>query len=234
MPTRYAGQIISLSALLASTACVAPTWPSEADINNAITQADEEATRSVAGRWWGTAANGTIRLEFSLGQAADGSVQGAGTMRDTTADTTVPITVSGKYERPSLSLTFTGMRYEERAVEASFAGTYTPLTGTMGSLRLTADGNTRSLRATLFKGAMPPASLAGRVTDAMTDSPVTGATVSARETSVTTSTTGHYSFNPMLTAGRHQVTVSHPQYVTLVRDVEFAPYAVVDFELQPK
>ena len=231
---RNRGQFVALCTLLVSAACGLPTAPTEADINASIAQQEEQALQSVTGPWWGTAAAGGIRLQISLTQAPDGTVQGAGTMRDSNADTEIPITVSGRYERPTVFLTFRGMQYEGQVVEGSFTGTNTFFGGATGTLRLTAEGYDTSLRLALHKGAMPPASLGGRVTDAVTGTPVVGATVSVQGTSVTTSSTGHYGFNPQLTPGRHQVTVSHPGYVTLTRDVEVAPYAVVDFGLQPK
>lgn len=231
---RNARQLIALCTLLVSAACGLPTSPTEADINASIAQQEEEALRSITGPWWGTAAAGGIRLQISLTQAPDGTVQGAGTMRDANADTEVPITVSGRYERPTVFLTFRGMQYEGRVVEGSYTGTNALFGGATGTLRLTAEGYDTSSRLVLSKGAMPPGSLGGRVTDGVTGSPIVGATVSVQGTSVTTSTTGHYGFNPVLTPGRHQVTVSHPGYVTLTRDVEVAPFAMVDFRLQPK
>ena len=233
-PRRAAVLVLILCTLMVSAACGLPTAPTEAEINASIAQSGEEALRSAAGPWWGTAGASGIRLEFSVTQAPDGTVQGAGTMRDPTADIVVPITVSGRYERPTLSFTFRGMQYEGRVVEGSFTGTNTPFSGATATLTLSAEGYARAMTFSLFKGAMPPASLGGRVTDAVTGSPVVGATVSVQGISVTTSTTGHYGFNPQLTPGRYQVTVSHAGYVTLTRDAEVAPYAMVDFRLQPK
>jgi hypothetical protein len=230
---KYAGQPVALGLLLVSAACTAPTWPSEADINAAIAEQEDQALRSVSGLWWGSAGEGAIRLEVSLTQAPDGTVQGAGTLRDRSADAVVPITVTGRYERPTVYLTFRGMQYEGRTVEGDFMGTNTPFLGASGTLKLTAEGYEASVRLGLHRGPLPAASLTGRVTDAVTGSPVTGATVSVQGTSVTTSATGHYVFSPSLAAGRHQVTVSHPQYVTLTRDVELAPFAVADFRLPP-
>jgi hypothetical protein len=233
MATRFARPLIALCTLLISTACVSPISPTEADINASIADQEEQALRSVTGPWWGTAGAGAIQLEFSLVQAPDGTVQGSGTMRDPNSDITFPITVSGKYERPTLSLTFRGIEYEGRTVEGSFTGTNTLMVGVTATLRLSADGYAKSLTLALFKGARPPASLGGRVTDAVTGNPVSGATVSVQGRSVTTSTTGHFEFNPMLLPGRHTVSVSHPGYNTVSRDVEVAPYATADFRLQP-
>jgi hypothetical protein len=51
---------------------------------------------------------------------------------------------------------------------------------------------------------------------------------------VFSSTTGHYLFDPNLTAAVSLVRVTHPRFVDIERQVEVKPYAWVDFALQPK
>jgi len=46
--------------------------------------------------------------------------------------------------------------------------------------------------------------------------------------------TGHYNFNPNLTAGTFPVNVTHPLSIEIVQDVEIVPYKMVDFKLQSK
>jgi hypothetical protein len=77
-------------------------------------------------------------------------------------------------------------------------------------------------------------SLGGRVTDAVTGAPVPEATVTVQGRSVSSSTTGHYGFDPNLTAGVFAVRVMHPQYVGEERIVEIKAYALADFKLQSK
>ena len=155
-------------------------------------------------------------------------------MREAAAAAAVPITIAGTYNRPNLAVTFTGMVYEGRRVDATFAAPYTSFAGASGTLRLTAEGYARSLLLLLQEGTPASPSLGGRLTDAATGVPVVGATVSVQGRVEVSSSTGHYGFDPNLTAGTFPVTVTHPLYVEVVREVAIAPYKIVDFKLQPK
>jgi hypothetical protein len=231
MTTPCVRRLIVLGAFAALSGCVSPS--PTAPMEESFKRATEDAVRSVQGPWKGVATGGVFRLEFSLAQAPDGRLQGTGTMREQTA-AAVPITVSGTYNRPALSLTFSGMVYEGRDVVGTFAAAYTSFLGVSGTLRLSGDNYERAVSFFLQEGAPAPASLGGRLTDAVTGAPVAGATVSVQGKSVTSSATGHYGFNPNLTAGTFQVTVTHALYVDIARDVDIAPYRIVDFKLQPK
>ncbi len=219
--------------LLAVTAC-ACSAPASPSVNDTLAQQSEDAVRSVAGPWWGTASGGVLRLTFSLTEAPDGRLQGAGTMRELDVAEAIPITVSGTYRRPDLSLTFTGIVYEGRQASATFAAAYTSFGIVAGPLRLAGDGDSRTLSFTLAEGAAPSASLGGRLTDAVTGAAVAGAMVSVQGRSVTSSPTGHYGFDPNLAEGLFPLTVAHPLYVEVVRSIDIAPYRMVDFRLQPK
>lgn len=219
--------------LLAVTAC-ACSGPTSPTINEALAQQTEEAVRSAAGPWWGTASGGVLRFTFSLTEAPDGRLQGTGTMRELNVAEAVPITVSGTYRRPNLSLTFTGIVYEGREASATFTAEYTSFGTVVGPLTLAGEGYSRTLSFTLVEGAAPSATLGGRLTDAVTGAPVAGATVSVQGRSVTSSPTGHYGFDPNLAEGLFPVTVAHPLYVEVVRSIDIAPYRMVDFRLQPK
>jgi hypothetical protein len=191
----------------------------------------DDELRSVAGPWNSRIGNSV--LEFSLTQAPDGRVQGTGTMREGVS-APVPIAVSGTYRRPNLSLTFTGIVFEGREVVGTFDGAYTSIFGVQSTLRLTAEGYSKSLFLMLSEGSLPLPSLGGRLTDAVTGAPVGGAIVSVQGRTVTSSQTGHYGFNPNLVAGRFSVKVTHPSYIDLERDVDVLPFAIVDFKLQPR
>jgi hypothetical protein len=67
----------------------------------------------------------------------------------------------------------------------------------------------RSLSLLLQEGTPAPPSLGGRLTDTVTGAAVVGATVSVQGSSVTSSSTAHYGFNPNLTAGTFPVAVTH-------------------------
>jgi hypothetical protein len=140
----YLRQVILPGILLVLPACT-PTGPTGPEIEDTLQRQTEDATWSVAGPWTGVAAGGAIRFQFSLTQAPEGQVQGTGTMREANAEADIPIRVSGTYNRPNLSLTFTGMVYEGREVSGTFAEAYMALAGVGGSLRLTGEDYARSL-----------------------------------------------------------------------------------------
>jgi hypothetical protein len=121
-------------------ACGGPTGD---DIENDL----ERQLRSVAGPWTGTSA--ALTLDFQLQQGAGNAVSGSGTMKETAAAGTVPITVTGTFQRPQLSLTFTGMTFEGRAVQGTFQGSYTTAGGISAPLQLTATGYSRDITVLL-------------------------------------------------------------------------------------
>lgn len=116
--------------------------PTEREINNSL----EDTLRSVSGDWTGIVSgpNG-IRLEFRLQEASNGQVSGTGTMKEDSAPTAVPITISGTFSRPLLTLAFDGMVYESRQVQGTARGTYTTVGGIGAPLMLTGPGYTREL-----------------------------------------------------------------------------------------
>lgn len=128
---RFAGLLA-----LALAACDGPTGE---DIENEL----ERQLRSVSGPWAGTSA--PLTLEFQLQEGAGNAVTGSGTMREAAASGTVPITVAGTFQRPQLSLTISGMTFEGRAVQGTFAGSYTTVGGISAPLRLTGTGYTRDI-----------------------------------------------------------------------------------------
>jgi hypothetical protein len=217
-------------AALAACAYAGPTAP---EIEAELARQTEDAIRSAAGPWSGWASGGSVRLEFTLTESSDGRLQGTGMMREAQA-VAVPITLTGTYNRPHLSLMFTGMVYEGRVVVGTFADAYTSLGGVYGTLRLAAEGYERSLSLSLHEGPLASPSLSGRLTDAVTGAAVGAATVSVQGRSVTSSSTGHYGFDPNLTAGTFPVVVTHPLYVDVVREIEIAPFTIANFTLQRK
>lgn len=121
-----------LALTLAAGAC--SIFPTEDDIESEL----EGRLQSVAGPWSG--ASPSLTLDFQLQEGAGTAVSGSGTMKETAAAGTVPITVTGTYQRPQLSLTFSGMTFEGRAVQGTFQGSYTTVGGVSGPLHLTGTG----------------------------------------------------------------------------------------------
>lgn len=117
--------------------------PTEQDIINALN--DELA--SVNGDWTGTSTNpsGVLSLTFSLTQGANSSVTGSGTMKETSAPSAVPMTITGTYQRPVLTLTFNGMVYESKSVQGAFQGNYTTVGGVLSNLQLTGTGYSKTI-----------------------------------------------------------------------------------------
>lgn len=116
--------------------------PTEREITNSL----EDTLRSVSGDWIGIV-NGpnAVRLEFRLQQASNGQVTGTGTMKEDSAAAAVPITVSGTFNRPLLTLVFDGMVIESRQVKGAVQGSYTTVGGIGAPLTLTATGYSREL-----------------------------------------------------------------------------------------
>ncbi len=120
--------------------------PTEEDINRGL----EDILASVNGTWTGSGTEtNPITLAFTLTQGGNGAVNGSGTMKETNAASSVPITISGSYQRPVLTLRFTGMVYEGKTVEGNFQGNYTTVGGVGNSLQLTAPGYSKALQVLL-------------------------------------------------------------------------------------
>ncbi|HYH78680.1 MAG TPA: hypothetical protein VEX86_02760 [Longimicrobium sp.] len=120
-----------LAFTLAAGACIGPTGE---EIENEL----ERQLRSVAGPWVGTST--VLALEFQLQEGAGNVVSGSGTMREAAAPASVPITVTGTFQRPQLSLTIDGMNFEGRTVQGTVQGNYTTVGGISAPLRLTGTG----------------------------------------------------------------------------------------------
>jgi hypothetical protein len=120
---------------LAAGACL----PTGEDIENEL----ESQLQSVAGPWSGTSP--TLTLDFQLQQGTGNTVSGTGTMKETAAAASVPITVTGTYQRPQLGLVISGMTFEGRAVQGTFQGSYTTVGGISAPLQLTATGYSKSV-----------------------------------------------------------------------------------------
>lgn len=136
---------IAVAALLCALAISCVPSATEDDINAAL----EAQLRSVAGDWTGISTGSeAIRLEFRLQEGSNGQVSGSGTMREGTG-APVPITVTGTFQRPLLSLTFNGMTYAGRSVQGTVAGSYTTVGGIGAPLQLTATGYSQSVQMLL-------------------------------------------------------------------------------------
>jgi hypothetical protein len=107
--------------------------PTGEDIENSL----EETLRSVSGTWSGqSSGTNPITFQFTLQEQSGGRVQGSGSMKEQQAATAVPITLSGTFQRPTLSLTFDGMVYEGRPVQGTLRGDYISVAGVGDSLQL--------------------------------------------------------------------------------------------------
>lgn len=121
-------------------------WPTGDDISKSL----QERLNSVTGDWSGFSnAPNAVLLEFKLQQGSNGQVSGTGTMREGTAATTVPITITGTFQRPLLTLNFEGIVYETRQVKGYAQGTYTSVGGVATTLTLSAPGYTRDVQILL-------------------------------------------------------------------------------------
>jgi hypothetical protein len=126
-----------------NTACGGGGYgPTEQDINNSL----EATLQSVAGNWTGISNEpNVLRLDFTLQEGSNGQVSGTGTMNEANAASAVPITVTGTFQRPTLTLAFNGMVFESRQVSGTAQGTYTTVGGIATNLTLTAPGYSRDI-----------------------------------------------------------------------------------------
>ncbi|HEU0053986.1 MAG TPA: hypothetical protein VFQ39_12460 [Longimicrobium sp.] len=130
--------LLLLALILVTPACVSG-GPTEKEIVDSL----EAQLRSVAGPWSGSSA--PLTLSFQLSEGAGNAVSGSGTMKEAAAAGSVPITVTGTYQRPVLSLTISGMVFEGRSVQGTIQGSYTTVAGISGPLHLTATGYARDV-----------------------------------------------------------------------------------------
>ncbi len=126
--------------------CACGYGPTEEDINRSL----EDTLVSVNGQWTGSS-TGTnpVELAFTLSQGGNSAVAGGGTLKEANAASSVPITISGSYQRPVLTLKFTGIVYEGTTVEGTIQGNYTTVGGIASSLQLTAPGYSKTLQVLL-------------------------------------------------------------------------------------
>jgi hypothetical protein len=107
--------------------------PTGDDIENSL----EAALASVSGSWSGQSyGTNPITFQFTLQEQSGGRVQGTGSMKEQQAATAVPITLSGTFQQPALSLTFDGMVYEGQPVQGTLRSNYVSVAGVGDSLQL--------------------------------------------------------------------------------------------------
>lgn len=133
--------VIAAAAILTLLCASCGGGPSAQDIDDSL----DTILRSVSGDWTGSGAPAPIRLEFHLQDAGNGQLVGSGTMKENATLSALPITVTGSFERPLLTLVIDGMVYESRQVKGSIQGRYTTVGGIATTLTLTAPGYSREL-----------------------------------------------------------------------------------------
>ncbi|HVG44752.1 MAG TPA: hypothetical protein VM890_08475 [Longimicrobium sp.] len=138
--------------LLAAVLCLGAAIPacSTSPTEQEIIDTLEQELKSVEGGWTGTASGGSqLTLDFQLQAGAGNTVSGSGTMREQPGAATVPITVTGTFSRPALSLTFSGMTYQGHAVQGTVSGSYTSVGGVSAPLLLTGTGYSTTVQVLL-------------------------------------------------------------------------------------
>ncbi len=137
---RGTSRLVACVILLVSVACA--VGPTEQDIRDSL----EETLRSVTGDWRGTSTGeNPIALEFRLQEGNNGQVSGTGSMKEARAASAVPITVSGTFRRPVLTLTFSGLLYEGQQVQGTAQGEYTTVGGISTTLQLTGQNYSKAM-----------------------------------------------------------------------------------------
>lgn len=137
---------LSVALLLCALTASCAGGPTDREIDASL----QETLRSVAGDWTGISiGSDAIRLDFRLQEGSNGQVSGSGTMKEGSAAAAVPITVTGTFQRPLLSLTFNGMTYAGRSVQGTAAGNYTTVGGISTALQLSGPGFAQSVQMLL-------------------------------------------------------------------------------------
>ncbi len=146
---RFKAMAMGACVVMTTTSCGGggvSVFPTGQEINNSLANTLEDTVRSVAGDWVGIAnVPNTLRLEFRLQEGSNGQVSGTGTMREDANASAVPITITGTYLRPTLTLNFAGMVVDARQVQAGTQGGYNSIGGIATTLTLTAPGYTREI-----------------------------------------------------------------------------------------
>lgn len=122
--------------MLGAVSLTCGVGPTEDDINDALANTLE----SVTGGWTGTIGSNQATLSFTLAQGSGSAVSGTGTMRHTSASSSTPMTVTGTFQRPVLSLTFQGMVFDGTTVQGVTQGSYTSVGGISAQIRMTGTG----------------------------------------------------------------------------------------------
>lgn len=138
----------ALMALMTASCGGGGGWPDQQDIENSL----NEKLRSVTGGWTAIVSppNG-INFDFTLQEGGNGQVTGSGTMKEESAAAAVPITITGTFQRPLLTLTFNGMVYEGHQVQGTATGSYTTVGGIGTTLKLTGTGYAKDLPILLLE-----------------------------------------------------------------------------------
>ena len=123
----------SMTGILSLVLLSCGVGPTEDDVNEFL----EQALQSVNGGWTGMIDNNQATLAFTLTQGANGAVTGNGTMQHVSSTNPSPITITGTFQRPVLSLTFNGMLYEGTTVQGVMQGNYTTIGGVSTTIRMT-------------------------------------------------------------------------------------------------
>jgi len=128
--------------VLSTTSCGGGGYgPTEQEIKDSL----EATLRSVEGDWLGVSTEpNVLRLDFNLKETGSGQVSGAGTAREGNQPP-VPITVTGTFHRPVLTLVFHGIVFETRQVTGTAQGSYTTVGGIATTLSLTAPAYQREV-----------------------------------------------------------------------------------------
>ena len=111
----------------------------------------EQTLESVNGPWSGIIDGNQATISFTLAQGAGNAVSGTGTMKHVSAANATPITVSGTFNRPVLSLTIHGMVYEGTTVQGVMQGSYTTVGGIATDIRMTGTNFDRTEPILIFE-----------------------------------------------------------------------------------
>jgi hypothetical protein len=129
--SRFASRLTVAFGVCTFASCTS-TFPTQDDIEAEL---DRELS-SVTGSWSGAGTQSAVTVTFQLDQSGT-AVQGSGTFQETPASAVLPITVTGTFERPTLSLSLSAFEIAGATVTGTLSGDYVTVAGLFTTIQIT-------------------------------------------------------------------------------------------------
>lgn len=132
-----------------------PTFPTQEELEEELERAEENRLRAVDGDWTGFGLPNSVSIRFRLVQNGQ-QVIGNGWYVDANGSNSYPITVTGTFMRPTLSLSFVGIMFQGLSVTGQFVADYESSGGIYAPLRLVGEGVSTQFELFLQESSQGP------------------------------------------------------------------------------